>query len=153
AKVADALPEDAPTRSVVLLELAALDSWHGREDRAERALHAIDEAQLQTEEVRDKALLDAWIAERRGQKKTAALWARAKKLVAPRAFVDAYLVAASLREDDPATARKIAEARSVESVWFASRAAVAAFRQEDEAAFFAAARRVLANRTRNDVKN
>jgi hypothetical protein len=153
AKLVDALPENAPTRGAVLLELALLDSWHARDDRAERALAAIDEAQLLSEELRDKALLDAIVAERRGQKKTEKLWARAKKLGQPSAFVDAHLVAAALREDDVATARTVAESRAVDSIWFASRAAVAAFRQDDEAAFFAAARRVLGTRAHIDVKN
>jgi hypothetical protein len=118
------------------------------------ALEQVDANRLAPAEAAELGLARALAADAAGRG-TAALWLAARRRSPARAYLDAHAVAAVIREaDDPermAEGYRIATARAGESEWFGTRAAVLAFRLEDEAGFLALARRLLATRARADV--
>jgi hypothetical protein len=148
-----AAPPDLPTRGALALERGLLFEWRGQPAAAERLVAAIDEATLDDDERHQRNALLALSAEQLGRS-SPRLWSRARDPERPDIYVDAHLVAVALLQGDlagAALARTVAESRAGEGDWFASRAAVAAFRLEDEAGFFALARRLLARRPRAEV--
>lgn len=143
----------APTRDALLLELAGTQWRQGRAEVALRTLRLIDEQRLAAPERHELRLLEAQASERVG-KGSLELWVRAREGAPPDAYIDAHLVAAALKQADDGAielARQVAETRAGPSAWFASRAAVAAFKQEDEAGFLRHARRLIAMRSRAEL--